>query len=69
MRACLTGSGDAHLFDPGPDAVSQPQLSGRPLVAAQGLSNLPVREAVLLGLQEQLPGDRAAVGREDNTQR
>lgn len=32
----------AHLFDPGSDAMSHPQLSGCALIGAQNLANLPV---------------------------
>lgn len=34
--------GDAHLFDPGSDAMSEPQLSGCFLTGAQNMTNLPV---------------------------
>lgn len=55
----VSASGDrswrhAHLFDPGLDAVVQPQLSGLSLVGAQDLTDLTVGEAVLLGLQQQI---------------
>lgn len=47
-------SSNAHLFDPRFDALTEPQISGRSLTGAQNLTNLPVREAVLLGFQQQL---------------
>lgn len=53
-----------YLFDPGLDAMIQPQLSGFPLTGAQNLSNLTVREAILFGLQQQLLRYRTAVGRQ-----
>lgn len=53
---------DAHLFDPGSDAMSEPQLPGCPLTGAQNLTDLPVWEAVLLGLQQQPLGYCATVG-------
>lgn len=45
---------DAHLFDPGLNAMIQPQLSGFSLAGAQNLTDLTVGEAVLFGLQQQL---------------
>lgn len=53
----------AHLFDPGLDAMTQPQLSGFPLAGAQDLTDLTVREAILFGLQQQLLWYRTTVGR------
>lgn len=55
----------AHLFDPRFDAVTEPQISGFSLTGAQNLTNLPVWEAVLLGLQQQLLWYRVTVGREN----
>lgn len=49
-----TSSYRAHLFDPGFDAMIQPQLSGFPLAGAQNLTDLTIGEAILFGLQQQL---------------
>lgn len=54
--------GQSHLFDPGLDAMIQPQSSGFSLAGAQNLTNLTVREAVLFGLQQQLRWYRNTAG-------
>lgn len=52
-----------HLFDPGLDAMIQPQLSGFPLTGAQNLSDLTVGEPVLFGLLQHLLWYGTTIGR------
>lgn len=53
---------DAHLFDPGSDAIRKPQLSGCSLTGAQDVTDLSVGETVLFDLQQQISGHRGAAG-------
>lgn len=64
--ACSSSHRQSHLFDPGLDAMIQPQPSGFSLAGAQNLANLTVREAVLFGLQQQLRWYRNTAVRRGN---